>query len=205
MIDARILPMPRTALQPAAQFLANRGIGADIISLAGFVVGLGVFVALCFAQWPLALTLILLNRLFDGLGGAVACLQGPRARGAFLDIALDMVFYALIPLGFAVQAPETHALPAAVLIVSFVGAGSSFLALSAVAAKLGRKVADFPTRGIYCAGGLAQGFETTAVFVTMCLFPAKFTVIAYGLAVLCTVTTVIRWRQGWGAFSGAEQ
>lgn len=205
MIDARILPLQRTALQPVAEFVANRGIQADTISLTGFVAGLGAFVALCFGQWPLALALILLNRLFDGLDGAVARLQGPTARGAFLDIALDMVFYALIPLGFAVHAPETHALPAAVLIVSFVGTGSSFLAFSAVAAKLGRKAADFPTKGIYYAGGLAEGFETIAVFVAMCLFPANFTSIAYGFAALCAVTTVIRWRQGWVAFSGAEQ
>lgn len=204
MIDARILPLQRAALQPVAEFLAHRGVRADIISLTGFVAGLGAFVALAFGQWTLALSLILVNRLFDGLDGAVARLQGPTARGAFLDIALDMVFYALIPLGFAVQAPETHALPAAVLIVSFVGTGSSFLAFSAVAAKLGRKAADFPTKGIYYAGGLAEGFETIAVFVAMCLFPSKFSVIAYGFAALCAVTTVIRWRQAWVAFSGAE-
>lgn len=205
MIDAKVLPLQKAALQPVAEFLAHRGVRADLISLTGFVAGLGAFVSLSFGQWPLALTLILLNRLSDGLDGAVARLQGPTARGAFLDIALDMVFYALIPLGFAVQAPETHALPAAVLIVSFVGTGSSFLAFSAVAAKLGRKAADFPTKGIYYAGGLAEGFETIAVFIAMCLFPAKFTVIAYGFAALCTVTTVVRWRQGWVAFSKAEQ
>lgn len=205
MIDARILPLQRAALQPIAEFLAHRGVRADVISLTGFVAGLSAFIALCFGQWPLALSLILVNRLFDGLDGAVARLQGPTTRGAFLDIALDMVFYALIPLGFAVQAPDTHALPAAVLIVSFVGTGSSFLAFSAVAAKLGRKAADFPSKGIYYAGGLAEGFETIAVFVAMCLFPAKFTSIAYGFAALCAVTTVIRWRQGWVAFSGAER
>ncbi|MDO1585665.1 CDP-alcohol phosphatidyltransferase family protein [Rhizobium oryzicola] len=204
MIDARILPLQRAALQPVAEFLAHRGIGADQISLTGFVAGFGAFIALCFGQWPVALSLILLNRLLDGLDGAVARIAGPTDRGAYLDIAFDMVFYALIPLGFALQAPETHALPAAVLIVSFVGTGSSFLAFSAVAAKLGRKAADFPTKGIYYAGGLAEGFETIAVFIAMCLFPAKFSLIAYGFAALCIVTTVIRWRQGWVAFSDAE-
>lgn len=204
MIDARILPLQRAALQPVAEFLARRGIGADQISLTGFGAGFGAFIALCFGQWPVALSLILLNRLLDGLDGAVARIAGPTDRGAYLDIAFDMVFYALIPLGFALQAPETHALPAAVLIVSFVGTGSSFLAFSAVAAKLGRKAADFPTKGIYYAGGLAEGFETIAVFIAMCLFPAKFSLIAYGFAALCIVTTVIRWRQGWVAFSDAE-
>lgn len=202
MIDAKILPLQKAALQPLAEFLARRGLRADQISLVGFGAGVGAFAALCLGYWLLALFLILANRGLDGLDGAVARIQGPTDRGAYLDIALDMVFYSLIPLGFAVQAPEVHALPAAVLIVSFVGTGSSFLAFSAVAAKRGRKAPEFPTKGIYYAGGLAEGFETIAVFIAMCLFPGSFAVIAYSFAALCALTTVIRWRQGWVAFSG---
>lgn len=205
MIDARILPLQKAALQPVAEGLARRGVKADQISLVGFLAGVGAFVALCYGQWLAALLLILANRVLDGLDGAVARIQGPTDRGAYLDIALDMVFYALIPLGFAVAAPDVNALPAAVLIVSFVGTGSSFLAFSAVAAKLGRKAPEFPTKGIYYAGGLAEGFETIAVFVAMCLLPASFPIIAYGFAALCALTTVIRWRQGWVAFSGEDR
>ena len=205
MIDARILPLQKAALQPLAERLSHRGVKADQISLVGFMAGVGAFVALCYGQWLAALLLILANRVLDGLDGAVARIQGPTDRGAYLDIALDMVFYALIPLGFAVAAPDVNALPAAVLIVSFVGTGSSFLAFSAVAAKLGRKAPEFPTKGIYYAGGLAEGFETIAVFVAMCLLPAHFPLIAYGFAALCALTTVIRWRQGWVAFSGEDR
>lgn len=202
MIDARILRLQRAALQPSASFLARRGVAADVITMTGFLFGLGAFAALCFGIWLLALALILVNRLMDGLDGAVARINGPTDRGAFLDIALDMLFYALIPLGFAVRAPEVNALPAAVLIASFVGTSSSFLAFSGVAAKLGRKSPEFPTKGIYYAAGLAEGFETIVVFVAICLFPTSFPAIAFGFAVLCAITTVIRWRQGWVAFSG---
>ena len=55
------------------------------------------------------------------------------------------------------------------------------------------------------AGGLAEGFETIAVFVAMCLLPESFPLIAYGFAALCALTTVIRWRQGWLAFSGEDR
>ncbi len=106
MIDAKILPLQKAALQPLAEFLARRGLRADQISLVGFGAGVGAFAALCLGYWLLALFLILANRGLDGLDGAVARIQGPTDRGAYLDIALDMVFYALIPLGFAVQAPE---------------------------------------------------------------------------------------------------
>lgn len=205
MIDARILPLQKAALQPLAAFLAERGVRADTLSLIGFVAGLGAFLSLSLGYWLTALVLILANRAMDGLDGAVARIHGPTDRGAYLDIALDMVFYALIPLGFAIALPEVNALPAAVLIVSFVGTGSSFLAFSAVAAKLGRKAPEFPTKGIYYAGGLAEGFETIAVFVAMCLFPGQFAIIAYAFASLCALTTVIRWRQGWVAFSEGEK
>ncbi|MFN7026571.1 MAG: CDP-alcohol phosphatidyltransferase family protein [Pseudorhizobium sp.] len=205
MIDARILPLQRAALQPVAELLTRLGVRADVISLVGFMAGLGAFAALCLGSSFLALALILANRFLDGLDGAVALIQGPTDRGAFLDIALDMVFYALIPLGFAVSAPDVNALPAAVLIVSFVGTGSSFLAFSAVAAKLGESAPKFPTKGIYYAGGLAEGFETIVVFITMCLFPMTFPTMAYAFATLCALTTLIRWRQGWIAFSRSSQ
>jgi phosphatidylglycerophosphate synthase len=201
MIDAHILPLQRAVLQPIAQSLARRGIRADAISLIGFAAGLGAFFSLCAGQNALALAFILSNRLLDGLDGAVARIVGPTDRGAFLDIALDMVFYALVPLGFAIQAPIENALPAAVLIAAFVGTGSSFLTFSIIAAKRGHKAAAYPTKGIYYAAGLAEGFETIVVFVAMALSPSHFAILAYGFAALCAVTTVIRWRQGWIQFS----
>lgn len=205
MIDARILSLQHVILQPTALYLAHRQVSANTITVIGFLVGLGGFIALCLGYWMLALTLILINRLSDGLDGAVARIHGPTDRGAFLDIALDMVFYALIPLGFAVHLPDVNALPAAVLIVSFVGTGSSFLAFSVIAGKQEKRAQAFPTKGIYYASGLAEGFETIAVFVTVCLFPGSFPVIAYCFAALCAITTLIRWIQGWVAFSEGKQ
>ena len=144
--------------------------------------------------------MILANRLLDGLDGAVARLQGPTERGAFLDIALDFVFYALIPLGFALHDPAANGLPAAILLAAFIGTGSSFLAFSAIAAKRGLRAADYPTKGIYYLGGLTEGFETIAVFVAMCLWPGAFPVLAYVFALACGITTVLRWTQGWTLF-----
>ena len=201
MIDARILPLQRAALQPPALFLARIGVPADAITVVGFLVGIAAFAALAAGSWALALLLILANRLLDGLDGAVARIHGPTDRGAFLDITLDFVFYALVPLGFAVQDPASNALPAAILIVSFVGTGSSFLAFSVIAARQGRQAPAFPTKGIYYASGLAEGFETIAVFVGMSLFPHSFPGIALAFAAICGITTIMRWYQGWMVFS----
>jgi len=200
MIDAHLLPLQRVALRPLAEWLAQRGVSADALSVAGFGIGVLAVPALAAGQWGLALVLVLANRLLDGLDGAVARINGPTDRGAFLDIALDFMFYALIPVGFALHDPAPNGLPAAVLIAAFVGTGSSFLAFAAIAAKQGRAAAAFPTKGIHYLGGLTEGFETMATFVAMCLFPALFAPLAYGFAAACAVTTVLRWHQGWNTF-----
>ena len=71
MIDALILPAQRRLLQPLAQALHRRGICADRITLAGFGIGLFAVPALALGWYGVALALIMLNRLADGLDGAV--------------------------------------------------------------------------------------------------------------------------------------
>ena len=201
MFDAMILPLQRRVLEVPARRLVHLGINADRITVAGFCVGAMAAPAIALEAYGLALVLIAANRLMDGLDGAVARMTRPTDRGAFLDIALDFVFYALVPLGFALANPAVNALPAAVLIASFIGTGSSFLAFAAVAAKRGLTTDAYPSKGIYYLGGLTEGAETIALFVLMCLFPDLFAVLAYGFAAACALTTLLRWRQGWMALA----
>lgn len=201
MIDAWLLPLQRRVLAGPAWALVKLGVSADKITLVGF--GLGAFCvpALALQANMTALVLLLLNRLADGLDGAVARQTGPTDRGAFLDIALDFLFYALFPLGFACADRSQNALPAAVLIASFVGTGSSFLAFASIAAKRGMTAESFPQKGLYYLGGLTEGAETIGVFALFCLFPWAFPTLAYIFATACLLTTALRWRQGWLAFS----
>ncbi|MBK5947237.1 hypothetical protein CCR83_12495 [Rhodobacter veldkampii DSM 11550] len=201
MMDAALLPLQRRLMAPPARLLLARGIGADQVTLTGFALGVLVLPALALGAYGLALALIVANRLADGLDGAVARIAGPTDRGAFLDIALDFLFYALVPLGFALADPGANALPAAVLIAAFVGTGSSFLAFAVIAAKRGLAAADFPAKGFYYLGGLTEGAETIAFFVLACLFPTAFPMLAYGFAAACALTTATRWHQGWRAFA----
>lgn len=200
MIDAALLPTIRAVLDHPARALVARGYGADQVTLAGFCIGLLALPALWAGWYAIALALILTNRIADGLDGIIARQVGPTDRGAFLDIALDFFFYATVPLGFALAAPE-NALAAAVLICAFVGTGSSFLAFATIAAKRGMRAEAYPTKGIFYLGGLTEGTETIVLFVVMCLFPAWFAPLAYGFAVACLFTTVLRWLQGWRAFT----
>ena len=201
MIDAALLPLQRRVLRAPARRLADLGVTADQITLAGFVLGALSLPALAYGMYGVALLLICLNRIMDGLDGAVARLTGPTDRGAFLDIALDFLFYALVPIGFALADPAQNALPAAVLVASFVGTGSSFLAFAAIAGKRGMTTDAYPSKGIYYLGGLTEGAETIALLVAMCLFPSLFPALAYVFAAGCALTTVTRWHQGWVALA----
>lgn len=186
---------------PMARGLASRGVTADAVTLTGFAMGVAATIAVGSGAPATGLVLLLLNRFSDGLDGALARHLGPTDRGAFLDIALDFAVYALFPLGFAFADPARNALAAAVLIASFIGTGSSFLAFASVAAGRKMKAEMFPTKGIYYLGGLTEGAETIVAFAAMALWPAAFAVTAWTFASLCIVTTITRWRQGWIAFS----
>lgn len=200
MIDARLLPLQRTLMQPPAYWLVARGVRADQITLVGCAIGLLATLAAALGMYPLALLGLALNRLADGLDGAVARLTSPTDRGAFLDIALDFVFYAAFPIGFIVADPAANGLPGAVLIASFVLTGTSFLAFSIIAERRGLQAEDYPTKGIYYLGGLAEGAETIAVFIAFCLFPAAFAWIAWGFAAVCIITGMTRYMAGWQVF-----
>ncbi|MDG4649868.1 CDP-alcohol phosphatidyltransferase family protein [Roseibacterium sp. SDUM158017] len=202
MIDAAILPLQRRLMQPPAELLAQIGVRADHVTLAGLGVGLLAAGAAALGLYWLALAGLVLNRLADGLDGAVARLTQPTDRGAFLDIALDFVFYAAFPLGFVLADPAANALPGAVLIASFVLTGTSFLAFAIIAERRGIAATAYPSKGIHYLGGLTEGAETIAVFAAFCLFPQAFPVIALVFAAACAVTGATRYAAGWAMFPG---
>jgi phosphatidylglycerophosphate synthase len=130
----------------------------------------------------------------------VARLTHATDRGGFLDIALDFLFYASIPLAFALSDPARNALPAAVLLAAFMGTSSSFLAFAAVAAKRGLLSESYPEKSFYFLGSLTEATETLAVFTAMCLWPDYFIELAYAFALLCCFTLLTRLWGGWRAF-----
>ena len=197
MIDAKLLPLQRRLLRPIALGLITFGVRADQVTITGFLLGIVALPLLASQQYTWALVFILLNRVLDGIDGEVARLTIATDRGAFLDIALDFVFYATIPLGFALANVTENALAAAVLLAAFVGTGSSFLAFSLMAQKRKLHAQKFSSKGLYYIGGLTEGAETIAVFVAFCLWPDLFTPLAYGFAFACGLTTLSRWLQGW--------
>ncbi|TNF61786.1 MAG: CDP-alcohol phosphatidyltransferase family protein, partial [Burkholderiales bacterium] len=156
MLDKVVQAAMRPLMVRAARVLSEAGVGADALTWTGFALGLGAAAAIATGHFLTGLGLLLASRLMDGLDGAVARVTQPTDRGGFLDITLDFVFYASIPLAFALADPGANALAAAVLLASFIGTGSSFLAFAIVAEKRRLPSLAFPDKSFFFLGGLTE-------------------------------------------------
>ena len=187
----------KPSLTIIAKQLDKQGINANQVTLTGFVIGMLAIPLLAFQLYIPALLAILLNRLLDGVDGALARRQSPSDAGGFLDITLDFIFYSGVVFGFAWANPEQNALAACLLIFSFMGTGASFLAYAIMAEKHQLTDPHYPHKSLYYIGGLAEGTETIILFVLFCLLPNYFPQFALGFAIICLITTALRV---WGGF-----
>ncbi len=197
MFDARATALLRPAIEAVARRLHNIGLHADQLTLAGFCVGIFAAYLITLSAYSMAILAIIFSRLLDALDGAVARQSSPTDAGGFLDISLDFLFYASIPLAFAWVNPPQNALPASVLLAAFMGTASSFLAFATLAAKRGLHSHVYPHKSLYFLGGLTEATETLICFTAMCLAPAYFPELAYGFAVLCAITITTRIASGY--------
>ena len=197
MLDKYIVPVIKKPLRLAAVQLQQRGVGADTVTIVGFMLGLVCIPLVALGHSYIALIFLLLNRIADGVDGELARLNLPSDAGGFLDITLDFIFYAVFPLGFALADPAQNAIPAAFLIASFVGTGASFLAFATLADKHSVVSPDFEYKSLYYLNGLAEGTETILCFALMCLFATSFALLAWVFALLCLITTANRIYFGY--------
>lgn len=192
MLDGFARGLIAPALDRGGRALAARGVTADAVTLAGFLVGMAAALAIWQKAYLAGLVLVLLSRLADGLDGAVARHTAKTDFGGFLDIALDFAFYGAVPLAFVLADPAANAVAGAVLIFTFYVNGASFLAYATLAAKRGLETDVRGAKSIYFTTGLAEASETILVFCLFCLFPGAFAAIAYIFAALCLYTALSR-------------
>lgn len=199
MLDRFAITLLRPPVTAAAKVLVRAGIGANSITVVGFAIGLFAAILIANSAYLTGATALLISRICDALDGAVARQTHSTDAGGFLDIALDFLFYASIPLAFAVANPGANALAAATLLAAFVGTSSSFLAFATLAAKRGLTSLDYPDKSFYFLGGLTEATETLACFAAMCLWPQHFALLAYSFSALCAITIATRIGWGWKA------
>ncbi len=201
MLDRHLLPKLKTPLNAIATQFERRHISANQVTILGFIIGMMVLPLLMFHAYLVALLVILLNRLLDGVDGTLARRKGGSDAGGFLDIGLDFIFYSAVPFGFILADPTHNAIAGAFLIYAFIGTGSSFLAFSSLASKHQLKSPHYPQKSFYYLSGITEGTETLICFTLLCLFPNHFALFAYIFGALCWITTFNRLFFGFNTLN----
>lgn len=191
MLDGLARKVIDAPLQWLARPLVAIGCSASMVTSGGFLLGVAGCAAIAWGWFHLALLLIALNRLADGLDGAVARIAGSSPIGGYLDIVLDLIFYSGVPFAFCCYDPE-YAWASALLIYSFIGTGGSFLAFAILAERQGLQTERSGRKSFFYSAGLMEGTETIGFFVAFCLWPEHYVVLAKIFAGLCWLTTLLR-------------
>lgn len=191
MFDARIRPYIDPALNALGRSAAKLGISANMVTLSGILPALVAGFAIAHHHYLTALVLIFLNRVMDGIDGAVARVRGITDFGGYLDTLADYVFYVSVPVGFGF-ANLHDAQSAMLLIASFTLTCASFLVFAAIAARRGQATTLHGQKSFFYSTGIAEGAETILAFTLMCLLPQHFSLIATLFAALCLITVLQR-------------
>ena len=184
MLDSTI----QKQIDPILNFISLRlvklGIKANILTYCGFVCSIFCFYFIANQYFFIGLVFFLLNRVFDDLDGSVARKLGQTDYGGYIDIVFDFITYSLIPFAFII-CDEKNAIPGALLLVTYFGTGSSFLAFAIFYQKSDKK-------SFFYFDSLVGGSETIFFYIIILLFPKYFGFMAIIFASLCVITTLLR-------------
>ena len=187
-------PFMRRLINPPLKGVAviwPRRVNANQITIFGFVLGVGCFLAIATNSLTAALILLGLNRLADGLDGAVARAQSPSELGAYLDIVADFALWGLLPIGFIIL-DRDNSVAAAVLLSSFSISMTVFLAFAIMAEKRGLETDAQGRKSFFYVAGLAEGTETIAFFAIVIIWPGAFIPAAFVYAGIVYVSIIGR-------------
>ena len=191
MFDKKINNFLNPLLFHIAEIINKLNISANFVTLLSFLSGLVCFYYIIDSNFMIALIFFFFNRLFDGLDGAVARINGQSDLGAFYDIISDFFFYALFPLGFIFHNIEnTYSI--CFLLLSFVTTQTTFLASAWISEKNKSVILLEHKKSFFYIGGLTEGFETIICFILMLIFNDMVNIIAYIFGTLCFLTALFR-------------
>lgn len=196
MLDTLVKEKVNPILDIIAQKLDALGIGPNQITIYGFIVGFVGCIAVGVQSYNFALFLIILNRLADGLDGAVARYNDEKPEGKtlvqklygqYLDVTLDKIFFAAFVCFYLMGQPH-HGIAAATVLFAYVALFSTSMGTYILGTEETSKKKPFyhPTR-------LIEETEITIFMVLVCLYPIAFSAIAALFSILCLATTFSRF------------
>tara|TARA_Y200000002_G_C22686821_1_gene666295 strand:+ start:4372 stop:4974 length:603 start_codon:yes stop_codon:yes gene_type:complete len=200
MLDSIVRPIIDVPLTELSRHLVRIGISANLMTLLGLTMGLAAMIAIIYKSFYIGLVCIILNRLADGLDGAIARHTQLTDFGGFFDIVADFITYSGVIFAFAIALPEQQ-FWACFLIFSYIGPISSFLAYAIIAGKRNITTEQRGIKSFYYLGGICEGTETAMVMVTICLLPEYFASVCLFYGICCWITTAGRVYCAWSDFT----
>lgn len=187
------------------------GLSPNTVSLVAFAVG--IFTAwLAFrGLYPWALTFWLVSRFLDGLDGLLARVQRKQSDfGGYLDILLDFVVYAALPIAIVVRNPSADRyLAVALMLASFYVNGASWMYLAAILEKrssqfVGDPAAPPTMTTVVMPSGLVGATETIVAYCVFLIWPNQAVLLFTIFAGLVVITTLQRLIWAWNKFGQYE-
>ena len=183
-----------------ARWVGHRA-SPDALTWLGLPFGIAAAGAAWQGLYGWAFCLFAINRVLDGLDGAVARMQGRQSDfGGLLDIILDFVAYAVVAIGLAVGRPAAEGVlvPALFMMAGFYVNAAAWMYLSAILEKrsAGAAASGEPT-SVTMPPGLIGGTESMAAYAVFLLFPGHLRMAfgAFGLLVAVTAIQRMVWAR----------
>ncbi len=186
MLDRVTRDLKDRALDSFVRFVPKR-VSPTAVTVASLPVGLASAVSAAYGLWWWAVALFWVNRLMDGLDGLIARSRNLQSDvGGYLDIMVDFVVYATIPIGVwlgrggGVSGRAAPAWPLVTLLAVFYVNGASWMYLSALIEKRRRESAAPEAEekqsitSVVMPTGLIEGTETVVFYTLFFLFPGQY-------------------------------
>ncbi|MEM7030394.1 MAG: CDP-alcohol phosphatidyltransferase family protein [Chloroflexota bacterium] len=195
MFDNTIRQTKDYLLHPVAHRLPTTH--PTTISLIGLLVGLAAAVALWHQAYLWGLGLWLLNRLLDGFDGTVARVNEKQSDlGGYIDIMLDFVVYAIIPIAliFGLSEPtQGDYLGLAFLLATFYVNSASWMYLSSILEKRNQGAqAQGELTTVSMPDGIIAGTETVVFYCAFIIWASNASLLFTIMGILVMITVVQR-------------
>lgn len=168
------------------------------VTWIAFVVGLGSALLAARGAYLWAVVFWSANRALDGLDGLLARLHDMQSDfGGYLDIILDHIIYAAVPIGLVLSAPsDERYLALAFILAAYYINGASWMYLAGILEKRNARGEDTITT-IVMPVGLIGGAETILAYYVFLLFQnwMEFLFVIFGLLVIFTTIQRLIWAR----------
>lgn len=164
-----------------------------VLTLVGLVFGILSAAAVALGAPIVGLIFWVVNRVIDGLDGAVARISGSQTDfGGYIDMMSDVTVYAALAIAMAVGQSNPVWIAAGVLLASFYINITSWTLLSTMLEK--RVLSEDKPRAtsMHMQAGLLEGTETIVFYAVLIAVPPMRFALMLVMAAAALVSTVQR-------------